>query len=324
MVAFFQGRRALLSTMLLFCTERYGYFEPLFTAAGPFEPGKIERKLFPDGERYLRLDADSWGRDVVLVGGTPTDLDWLEVYDLGCAISRAGARSLSIVMPYFGYATMERAERPGEVVTAKTRARLISAVPPCEAGTRTFLFDLHTDGIEFYFGDTHTTHHLYGAPLITKIIGEHMADRPYVLGATDAGRAKWVESLSRRLGVDPAFVYKRRDPKTGVVSTTGVNADVRGKEVVIYDDMIRTGSSLIQAAEAYRDAGATAVHAVASHLVLPDGALDRIRKSGVFSGVWGTNSHPSSLQLADVPGALGSVADLFARALEKSSQRPVL
>src|SRR5678816_2021790 len=135
---------------LLFTTSQYEYFEPALLKAGAFERGAIERKSFPDGERYLRLAVDSWGRDVVLLGGTPSDLDWLELYDLGCAISRAGARSLSIVMPYFGYSTMERAALPGEVVTAKTRARLISAIPPCEAGTRVFLFDLHTDGIEFY------------------------------------------------------------------------------------------------------------------------------------------------------------------------------
>ncbi|MBK6517031.1 MAG: ribose-phosphate diphosphokinase [Polyangiaceae bacterium] len=302
---------------LLFTTSQYAYFEPALFAAGRFERGAIERKSFPDGERYLRLAAESWGRDVVLLGGTPTDLDWLELYDLGCAISRAGARSLSIVMPYFGYATMERAVRPGEVVTAKTRARLISSIPGCDAGTRVFLFDLHTDGIEFYFNDDHVTHHLYGSPLITALIRERMADRPYVLGATDAGRAKWVESLARNLGVDPAFVYKRRDSGTGKVSVSGVNANVRGMEVVIYDDMIRTGSSLIQAGQAYLAAGASKIHAIASHLVLPPGALDRLRASGVFASISGTDSHPGSQQLSE-PGAVCSVATLFARALEIS------
>src|SRR5262245_18796046 len=184
---------------LLFTTSTYAYLEPALLAAGDFERGEIVHKSFPDGERYLRLAAESWGRDVVLLGGTPHDLDWLEVYDLACAISRAGARSLSIVMPYFGYSTMERATLPGEVVTAKTRARLISAVPPCEAGTRVFLFDLHTDGIEFYFGDSHVTHHIYGSPLITSAIRQHMGDKKYILGATDAGRAKWVQSLARGL-----------------------------------------------------------------------------------------------------------------------------
>src|SRR5215831_8384195 len=101
---------------LLVTTSTYGYLEPDFTAAHDFECGVVERKTFPDGERYLRIVTPTQCRDVVLLGGTPSDLDWLEVYDLGCAISRSGARSLSIVMPYFGYATMERAELVGEVV----------------------------------------------------------------------------------------------------------------------------------------------------------------------------------------------------------------
>lgn len=306
---------------LLFTTESYAYFEPALLAAGRFERGTVERKRFPDGERYLRLVDDSWGRDVVLLGGTPNDLDWLEVYDLGCAISRAGARSLDVVMPYFGYSTMERAIKQGEVVTAKTRARLLSSIPTCDAGVRIFLFDLHTDGIEFYFADTHVTHHLYGAPVVTQAIRDLVGDRPYVLGATDAGRAKWVESLSRTLGVDPAFVYKRRDPKTGEVSLTGVNADVRGKDVVLYDDMIRTGSSLIQAARAYREAGAERCHAVASHLVLPPGALERLRDSGVIDSVIGTDSHPGSQQLVHEAGAVCSIAGLVARALDMSNHR---
>src|ERR1044072_8380319 len=94
---------------LLFSISSYAYLEPLFVASGDFERAEVERRTFPDGERYLRLVADTWGRDVVLLGGTPTDLDWLEVYDMACAITRGGARSLSIVMPYFGYSTMERA-----------------------------------------------------------------------------------------------------------------------------------------------------------------------------------------------------------------------
>jgi ribose-phosphate pyrophosphokinase len=306
-----------MNNKLLFTTSTYAYLRPSFLAAGAFEVGDIERKTFPDGERYLRLAADSWGRDVVLLGGTPTDLDALEVYDLGYAISRAGAHSLSVVMPYFGYATMERAVYPGEVVTAKTRARLISAIPPCDGGMRVFLFDLHTDGIEFYFDDSHVTHHLYGATLITAAIRRHMGDRPFVLGATDAGRAKWVQSLAHTLGVEPAFVYKRRDPDSGGVGITGINADVRGREVVVYDDMIRTGSSLLQAGRAYLAAGATAVHAIASHLVLPPGSLDKLRAAGVFQSILGTDSHPGSQQLASVPGAVTPVAELMVRALDR-------
>ncbi len=307
-----------MNKKLLFTIPSYEYMRSSFLAAGDFEVGAIDRKIFPDGERYLRLAADSRGRDVVLLGGTPSDLDALEVYDLGYAISRAGAHSLSLVMPYFGYATMERAVRPGEVVTAKTRARLISAIPACDGGMRVILFDLHTDGIEFYFDDSHVTHHLYGAPLITAAIRRHMGDRPFVLGATDAGRAKWVQSLAATLGVEPAFVYKRRDPESGGVGITGINADVRGQEVVVYDDMIRTGSSLLQAGRAYLAAGATAVHAIASHLVLPPGSLEKLRGAGVFKSILGTDSHPGSQQLAGVPGAITPVADLLVKALERA------
>ncbi|HEY4120823.1 MAG TPA: ribose-phosphate diphosphokinase, partial [Byssovorax sp.] len=263
-----------------------------------------------------RIVDDPRGRDVVLLGGTPTDLDLLELYDLGSAISRAGARSLSIVIPYFGYATMERAVKPGEVVTAKTRARLISAIPSCDAGTRVVLFDLHTDGVEFYFADTHVTRHLYGAPVIRKAVQAHMGDRAYVLGATDAGRAKWVQSLASKLGVEPAFVYKRRDPTTGEPQLTGVNADVRGREVMIYDDMIRTGSSLLQAAKAYLAAGATQVHALASHLVLPPGSLEKLQASGALASILGTDSHPHSQLLASAPGAITSIAPLLVQGLE--------
>ena len=306
-----------MSRRLLFSIPSYAYLEPSFLALGDFEHGKTERKYFPDGERYLRILSDLWGRDVVVLGGTPTDMDWLEVFDLACGIARAGARSLAIVIPYFGYQTMERAVRTGEVVIAKSRARLLSSIPAPEGGTRIFLFDLHTDGIEFYLDDRVLTRHIYGAPMVTKKIQERMGDTRFVLGACDAGRAKWVQSLARDLKVEPAFVYKTRDSGSGALAVTGVNADVRGKEVVIYDDMIRTGSSLVQAGKAYLAAGATKVHAIASHLVLPGEALESLRASGVFASIMGTDSHPGSLKLPKED--IVSIAPRLVECLEKAT-----
>ena len=282
---------------LFFTIPSYAYLEPAFLACGAYERGEVERKNFPDGERYLRILPELDGRDAILLGGTPSDADWLDVFDLACGIARGGARSLSILMPYFGYSTMERAVKPGEVVVAKTRARLLSAIPAPEGGTHLYLFDLHTDGIEFYLDDRILSRHVYGAPLITAKIAERMGRTPFVLGACDAGRAKWVQSLARDLHVEPAFVYKRRDATSGGTSVTGINADVKGREVVVYDDMIRTGSSLVQAGKAYLAAGATKVHAIASHLVLPGDAIDKIRAAGVFASIMGTDSHPGSQKL---------------------------
>ena len=94
---------------------------------------------------------------------------------------------------------------------------------------------------------------------------------------------------------------------------TGVNADVSGRAVVLYDDMIRTGGSLVQAARAYREQGAARLFAVATHLVLPDGAKERLRDSGLFEGVAGTDSLPQARALADdfleVVGLEGLFAD---------------
>ena len=309
-----------MSRRLLFSIPSYAYLEPAFLAYGDFEQGKTERRYFPDGERYLRIESDLWGRDVVVLGGTPTDVDWLEVFDLASGIARGGARSLAIVIPYFGYQTMERAVRPGEVVVAKTRARLLSAIPAPEGGTRFFLFDLHTDGIEFYLDDRVLTRHVYGASIVTKKIQERMGagNTNFVLGACDAGRAKWVQSLARDLHVEPAFVYKRRDPKSGGLAVTGVNADVKGREVVIYDDMIRTGSSLVQAAMSYLGAGATKVHAVASHLVLPGDAYEKLLATGVFASLMGTDSHPGSQKLpkGDVVSIAPRLVDCLNSAIE--------
>ncbi len=307
-----------MSRRLLFAIPSYAYLEPAFVAAGDFEHGEIERKLFPDGERYLRIKSELWGRDVVVLGGTPTDADWLEVFDLACGIARGGARSLAIVMPYFGYSTMERAVKPGEIVVAKTRARLLSSVPAPEGGTRVLLFDLHTDGIEFYLDDRVLTRHVYGAPIITQKIREHMGGRPFVLGACDAGRAKWVQSLARDLGVEPAFVYKKRDDTSGGLAVTGINADVKGREVVVYDDMIRTGSSLVQAARAYLAAGATKVHAIASHLVLPGDAVEKLQASGAFASILGTDSHPGSQKLPKEN--LVTIAPRLVECLEASAE----
>jgi ribose-phosphate pyrophosphokinase len=141
---------------------------------------------------------------------------------------------------------------------------------------------------------------------------------PFVLGATDAGRAKWVEKLADLMGAEPAFVYKRRDSVTGKLAVTGINADVSGKPVVIYDDMIRTGSSLLQAARAYREGGADDVHAVASHLVLPGDSLERLTGSDLISSISGTDSHPRSAAVAAAGGRICSVAELLVRAVERS------
>ena len=287
----------MAGTPLLFSTRTYGYMAKALLSCGAFEQGSVESKHFPDGELYQRILSPPRGRDVVLLGGTVNPEDTLELFDLGCALAKKGAHSLCLVIPYFGHSTMERAEKPLEVVTAKTRARLLSAIPPAAVGNRVVLLDLHVGGIAHYFeGNIHPSH-LYAKPVILEAAREVGGD-DFILACTDAGRAKWVESLANDLGVHAAFVFKRR-LEDGGVEISGVSAAVEGKAVVIYDDMVRTGGSLLQAAEAYRAAGAARVAAVTTHGVLPGEALQRIQNSGLLECLWATDSHPRAVALAN-------------------------
>jgi len=277
------------------------------------EPGDVERTHFPDGERYQRLVQSVENRDVVLVGGTVDDTSTLALYDLACAISKYGARKLSIVVAYFGYSTMERAMKPGEVVTAKTRARLLSTIPPASYGNSILLLDLHSPGIPHYFEGGVTALHVYTQTVLTELIPQ-ITQGDFVLASTDAGRAKWVESLANQMGVEAAFISKRRLSGTET-RIAAMNADVSGRTVVIYDDMIRSGGSLISAAEAYRAAGATRLFAVCTHGVFTEGSFSRLRDSAQFDRIVASDSHPTAVQYEPDGLLVFRTAHLFAEHL---------
>ena len=303
---------------VVFATEPYEYLAEDILAlgdvpgtSGAYVRGALERHTFPDGERYLRLTEPVLARHVVLVGGTITDAATLELYDLASAIVKDGARSLTMIVPYYGYSTMERAVNPGEVVTAKTRARLLSSIPSADAPNRIFLFDTHTEGLAYYFEGPIEPVHVYAKQVVIELA--HELGGPVdnlVLACTDAGRAKWVESLANDMGVPASFVFKRRldGSRTEV---RAVSAQVEGKSVVIYDDMIRTGSSLLGAARAYLEAGARRVTAVATHGIFPGDSLDKLKAAGVIERIACTDSHPRARALAGDYLQVTSSARLF-------------
>jgi len=301
---------------LVFSIAAYDALADAIAHAGNWPRGKVERQRFPDGERYQRVETDPADRDIILVGGTVDDTATLELYDLACGLVMAGAYRVRLVLPFYGYSTMERAVRYGEVVTAKTRARLLSSIPQASRGTQVFLLDLHVDAIAHYFEGGMRPIHVYGKPLVVAA-ARRLGGDDFVLACTDAGRAKWVESLANDLGVGVAFVYKRRSSGSDT-AVTGVSAHVAGKRVVIYDDMIRTGGSLVAAAQAYRDAGALAIDAVATHGLFPGDSLDRIRASGLFGQIVTTDSHPRASQLAGDFLHVDSTAPLLAQHLRSN------
>ena len=311
------GARARLEVrreaVLVFSTSAYEVLGSRVRAEGRFPAGEVERKQFPDGEVYQRVVSQVAGEDVAIVGGTPSDPTVTELYDLASGLVECGARSLTMVIPYFGYSTMERAVRPGEVVTAKTRARLLSSVPSPPMGSRVALLDLHSEGIPYYFEGRVRPVHLSGRDVILRAIQE-LAHGEYVLACTDAGRAKWVQNLANEAGVTASFVFKRRGAG-GAPMVTAVSAQVQGQHVIIYDDMIRSGSSLLNAAEAYRKSGAQKISVVITHGVFPDDALTRLQSSGLLSTVLCTDSHPRALELEGDFLRVRSVAPVLAEFL---------
>lgn len=285
------------SKPVVFFTPRYEHMRREFLTRAACEAGALELTRFPDGERYARIDTRVTGRDVWLVGGTVSDEDTLLLYDLASTLVKDGVCSLTLVVPYYGYATMERAVHAGEVVTAKTRARLLSSIPEGDVPNRVVLLDTHTEGLQHYFEGGVVPVHTSARDAVVNIVDEFVGRRDnLVLACTDAGRAKWVEALANHMGVGASFVFKKRidGERTEV---RAVDAQVRDKDVVIYDDMIRTGSSLIGAARAYKSAGARAIWAVTTHAVLPGASLDKLRDSGLFQAVGATDSHPRAAEL---------------------------
>lgn len=296
---------------ILFATQRYQYLKARILAIAPadWEDGDIIIRDFPDGEHYHRITSNVSGKEVVLIGGTIDDKETLELFDIANGCIQMGATCLNLVIPYFGYSTMERAVQHGEIVKAKNRAILFSALPTT-LNTRVIMIDLHVDGISYYFESNVRPVHLYGKLLVREAALELAQGKPFVLASTDAGRAKWVESLANDLQVTAAFVFKRRvsGEETHI---TGISANVEGLLVIIYDDMVRTGGSLLQAAQAYKDAGAREIAVITTHGIFAGNGFEKIRNSGLVQKVVCTDTHPNALQITDPLLRVQSVAPLI-------------
>ncbi len=304
---------------VLFSTKSYGYMQDQFHALADFTRGTALR----DEDGIVKgLDVAVEGRDVVIIGGT---IDHAETFDLivmANAAYEAGALSLTLVIPYFGYSTMERGKPDAhEAVKAAYRARMISSIPRCPMGNRVVMCDLHSEGVPYYFGNGVRTTHLY---CIKNIIMEMVTD---VLGGrictTDAGRGKWAESLVKDInklllakGIKPEQLWQAafalKDRKSGSeTELLGVLGDVAGLDIDLFDDMIRRGTTAIDAGKGYRNgtagnvgSGCKKIRFVASHGVLPGNALERLQKAvdakgePLFSEVIVTDSHPNAVKLA--------------------------
>lgn len=291
----------IMAEINLLSSQSYEYLKKNLLKSGKFNDVKVEYDRFPDGEHYFRIEDSSCiqGKPAVYICGTISDEAIFEAYNICCTLVREGCSSLHFVIPYFGYSTMERAVMPGEVVTAKNIAHMFSSIPLSAKGNYVYMVDLHSLGTQYYFEQDIHPVHLTAEPIIDRIIKDiRKKCKNVVLASTDMGRAKWVEQLSNKLCVDGAYIMKRRLSGEETV-IEALNADVKGKNVIIFDDMIRSGSSLISAAHAYKSIGAKDVYALCVHGVFVDKAIEQLKNSGVLKAVYCTNTHAKTENIHD-------------------------
>lgn len=286
-----------------------------------------ERQTFGEVEHYYRIvvgnSADLFGKDIIFVGSTHSDLELLEMYRVGCALSGYGARRIIFCIPFAGYSTMERAVKPGEIVTFKTVARQLSIIPQAAMGNTFLMLDLHVGGTIHYFEGDCTRFELYSEKQLELAIDyliekNELGVEDTVMASADLGRAKWVETFAHTFDTDVAFVQKGRDgEKTEVKRVIG---DVTRKHVIIYDDMTRSAGTLIKAAHAYLKARASSVSVVLSHLALNNEGIIKKLVDSPIANIIATNSHPASqwsIVQSEDKFEIVDVSDVFTDLIEK-------
>ncbi|HOG53472.1 MAG TPA: ribose-phosphate pyrophosphokinase, partial [Bacillota bacterium] len=217
---------------------------------------------FSDGEIRVQIFETVRGADVFVIQslGYPVHDNLMELLIMADALRRASARSITAVIPYYGYARQDRKSSSREPITAKLLANLI-----VEAGvTRVLTLDLHAPQIQGFFDIP--VDHMQAAPLLADYIKEIGLDGCVVV-SPDVGGVSRARALGERIGATLAIIDKRR-PKPNVSEIMHIIGDVQGKPCVLVDDIIDTAGTMCQAAEALLHEGATEVYAVCSHGVL--------------------------------------------------------
>lgn len=240
----------------------------------PLSKSSVER--FSDGEIQINIDESVRGKDVYLIQSTsdPVNDNLMELLIMIDAVRRASARSINIVMPYYGYARQDRLTRAREPITAKLVADMLQTA----GADRVLSLDLHAPQIQGFFDIP--VDNLMGAPLLADYFLRNKLQENAVVVSPDHGGVTRARKLAEFLGTGIAIVDKRR-PRANVAEVMNIIGDVKGKRAIIIDDMIDTAGTITLAAKALMDAGATEVYASATHAVLSGPAIKRLNDSPI-------------------------------------------
>ena len=235
-------------------------------------------RRFADNEVFVEIHENVRGEDVFVVQSTsyPANDNLVELLITLDALRRASARRITAVIPYFGYARQDRKVGPRTPISAKLVANIIT-----EAGAhRVLTIDLHSGQIQGFFDIP--VDNLYAAPLFSRDIQQRYRGRDLMIVSPDVGGVARAREIATRLDVDLAIIDKRRE-RAGVSEVMNVIGDVGGKSCILVDDLVDSGGTLINAAQALKDRHATAVDVYVTHGVLSGSAVAKIDNSPIDS-----------------------------------------
>jgi ribose-phosphate pyrophosphokinase len=269
------------------------------------ELGKTEIQNFSDGEIWVKYTENIRGADVFIIQPTQPPADNLmELLILLDAARRSSAKRLTAVIPYFGYARQDRKDQPRVAISAKLVANLLT-----KAGAdRVITMDLHAAQIQGFFDIP--MDHLYSSAIFTDYLRKKEIP-DLVVASPDVGGIKMARSYAKRLGADLVVIDKRR-PKPNEAEVMNIIGEVKGKNILIVDDLIDTGGTFVNAVKALRDNGARAVYGACTHPILSGNAIKRLEQTELTQ-LWVTDSLP--LRGSSSKIEVRSAAKLFAEAI---------
>jgi ribose-phosphate pyrophosphokinase len=271
--------------------------------------GTIELKRFSDGEIWVKYGENIRGLDVFIVQSTnPPSDNWMELLIMIDAAKRASAKTITAVIPYFGYARQDRKDQPRVAITAKLLANLLTV-----AGTdRIITMDLHAAQIQGFFDIPFD--HLFGSSVFRGNI--ELYKKNLVVVSPDVGGIKMARAYAKMLDCSLVVIDKRR-PKQNLAEVMNVIGEVDGKDILIVDDLIDTGGTFVGAVEALKEKGALNIYGAITHPVLSGKALERIGNSLITKLYVTDTINIEGIDQEEKIQVISS-ADLFAEAIRRT------
>lgn len=268
---------------------------------------------FANGEIYVRFAESVRGCDAFVLQSHATPInEWImEQLIMVDALKRASAKTITVIAPFYGYARQDKKHRGREPISA----RLVADLFKTAGADRLMSVDLHTAQIQGFFDGP--VDHLMALPLLASYVRTRVDHSKLTVVSPDAGRVRLADQWSDRMGAPLAIIHKRRDPSVpNQVKVHELVGEVRGRTCVIVDDMIDTGGTIVQAADALFENGAADVIVASTHAVLSGPAVDRLKNSRI-SEVVVSDTLPIPDERRFPQLTVLSIAPLIARAIRE-------